>query len=106
MAQPSLDDSQRQLAGTQADIAQLMQQIMTMRSRLTTPYEDEQGQLSGPMVDAVMQSLGNVQQAQATPRLRLQARPFNPFGEQRDMQTFGPSSPPTMSPAPPPPQQG
>jgi len=48
----------------------------------------------GPSVDAMSTAMGNVNEAQNTPRLRLQARGFNPFGAERPLQTFGPSSPP------------
>ena len=107
----SLEKEQKRMVGAQADIAQLMQQIMMMRNALTGPVMgvDEAGdpQMQGAAVDAMMQALGNVNRAQRAPRLRLRARGFNPFGQQqnngRQWQAFGANNPQQTLPAPPPP---
>jgi len=103
----SLEKEQKRMVGAQADIAQLMQQIMMMRNALTGPVMgvDEAGdpQMQGAAVDAMMQALGNVNRAQGAPRLRLRARGFNPFGQQREQQAFGANNPQQTLPAPPPP---
>jgi hypothetical protein len=107
----SLEKEQKRMVGAQADIAQLMQQIMMMRNALTGPVMgvDEAGdpQMQGAAVDAMMQALGNVNRAQGAPRLRLRARGFNPFGQQqnngRQWQAFGANNPQQTLPAPPPP---
>lgn len=103
----SLEKEQKRMVGAQADIAQLMQQIMMMRNALTGPVMgvDEAGdpQMQGPAVNAMMQALGNVNRAQGAPRLRLRARGFNPFGQQREQQAFGANNPQQTLPAPPPP---
>jgi hypothetical protein len=107
----SLEKEQKRMVGAQADIAQLMQQIMMMRNALTGPVMgvDEAGdpQMQGPAVNAMMQALGNVNRAQGAPRLRLRARGFNPFGQQqnngRQWQAFGANNPQQTLPAPPPP---
>jgi len=93
----NFDDEQKRMAEAQADIAELMSQLMQMRSALTTPTMGMEGQLQGPMVDALQAALGNQQERGGVPRLRLQADPFNPFGGpppdmERDAQIFGPSS--------------
>lgn len=103
----SLEKEQKRMVGAQADIAQLMAQIMMMRNALTGPVMgvDEAGdpQMQGAAVDAMMQALGNVNRAQGAPRLRLRARGFNPFGQQREQQAFGANNPQQTLPAPPPP---
>lgn len=110
----SLEKEQKRMVGAQADIAQLMQQIMMMRNALTGPVMgvDEAGdpQMQGAAVDAMMQALGNVNRAQGAPRLRLRARGFNPFSQQspdpprgRLRQAFGANNPQQTLPAPPPP---
>jgi len=105
----SLEKEQKRMVGAQADIAQLMAQIMMMRNALTGPVMgvDEAGkptgEMEGPAVNAMMQALGNVNRAQGAPRLRLRARGFNPFGQQREQQAFGANNPQQTLPSPPPP---
>lgn len=112
----SLEKEQKRMVGAQADIAQLMAQIMMMRNALTGPVMgvDEAGKPTGEMegaaVNAMMQALGNVNRAQGAPRLRLRARGFNPFSQQspdpprgRLRQAFGANNPEQTLPAPPPP---
>ena len=110
----SLEKEQKRMVGAQADIAQLMAQIMMMRNALTGPVmgKDEAGepQMQGAAVNAIMQALGNVNRAQGAPRLRLRARGFNPFSQQspdpprgRLRQAFGANNPEQTLPAPPPP---
>jgi hypothetical protein len=61
---------------------------------VTGPYEDENGNMAGPMVDALMMALNNArQQSMQQPRSVVNAAPFNPFGEARPPQRF--SSPPS-----------
>ena len=96
---------QRRQSAAQADIAELMSQMMALRNRMTGPTV-ENGKLTGPIVDALAQAMSNMKQTQSIPRQRLRATPFNPFaravtvggpGDVRQerpsrQQTFGPSS--------------
>ena len=96
---------QRRQSAAQADIAELMSQMMALRNRMTGPTV-ENGELTGPVVDALAQAMSNMKQTQSTPRQRLRATSFNPFaravtvggpGDARQerpsqQQTFGPSS--------------
>jgi len=95
---------QRRQSAAQADIAELMSQMMALRNRMTGPTL-ENGQLTGPVVDALAQAMSNMKQTQSIPRQRLQARRFNPFARSgagnytqgdtvntpQQLQTFGPS---------------
>lgn len=87
---------QKRLFGAQADIAELMNQLMRQRAALTGPNVGPGGELTGPMVDALVEALRGVHQARSTPRLRLATSGFNPFGTANPIQTFGPSSPPAF----------
>jgi hypothetical protein len=96
---------QKRQSAAQADIAELMSQMMALRNRMTGPTL-KNGQLTGPVVDALAQAMSNMKQTQNIPRQRLQAASFNPFagaatvggpGDVRQerpsqRQTFGPSS--------------
>ena len=96
---------QRRQSAAQADIAELMSQMMALRNRMTGPTV-ENGQLTGPVVDALAQAMSNMKRTQSIPRQRLQARRFNPFARSgagnytqgdtvntpQQLQTFGPSS--------------
>ena len=85
---------QRRQSAAQADIAELMSQMMALRNRMTGPTV-ENGQLTGPVVDALAQAMSNMKQTQSIPRQRLRATSFNPFagaqGQPSQQQTFGPS---------------
>lgn len=95
---------QRRQSAAQADIAELMSQMMALRNRMTGPTL-ENGELTGPVVDALAQAMSNMKQTQSIPRQRLQARRFNPFARSgagnytqgdtvntpQQLQTFGPS---------------
>ena len=95
---------QRRQSAAQADIAELMSQMMALRNRMTGPTL-ENGKLTGPVVDALAQAMSNMKQTQSIPRQRLQARRFNPFAQSgagnytqgdtvntpQQLQTFGPS---------------
>jgi len=96
---------QRRQSAAQADIAELMSQMMALRNRMTGPTL-ENGELTGPVVDALAQAQANMERTQSIPRQRLQARRFNPFAQSgagnytqgdtvntpQQLQTFGPSS--------------
>ena len=96
---------QRRQSAAQADIAELMSQMMALRNRMTGPTL-ENGELTGPVVDALAQAMSNMKRTQSIPRQRLQARRFNPFARSgagnytqgdtvntpQQLQTFGPSS--------------
>ena len=95
---------QRRQSAAQADIAELMSQMMALRNRMTGPTL-ENGKLTGPVVDALAQAQANMRRTQSIPRQRLQARRFNPFARSgagnytqgdtvntpQQLQTFGPS---------------
>jgi hypothetical protein len=95
---------QRRQSAAQADIAELMSQMMALRNRMTGPTL-ENGELTGPVVDALAQAQANMERTQSIPRQRLQARRFNPFARSgagnytqgdtvntpQQLQTFGPS---------------
>ena len=101
---------QRRQSAAQADIAELMSQMMALRNRMTGPnigIDPDTGQeaLMGPVVDALSQAQANMERTQSIPRQRLQARRFNPFARSgagnytqgdtvntpQQLQTFGPS---------------
>ena len=95
---------QRRQSAAQADIAELMSQMMALRNRMTGPTL-KNGELTGPVVDALAQAQANMERTQSIPRQRLQARRFNPFARSgagnytqgdtvntpQQLQTFGPS---------------
>ena len=87
---------QRRQSAAQADIAELMSQMMALRNRMTGPTL-ENGKLTGDVVDALAQAMSNMKQTQNTPRQRLRATSFNPFagaqGQPSQQQPFGPSQP-------------
>ena len=89
LTQPGYSPEQERLFGAQADIAKLYANQLQRRADLTGPYETDEGTLAGPMVDALNMIMGRAHDVTGRTRQRIQARPFNPFGDLRDVQTFG-----------------
>ena len=86
---PQYSKEQKRIMRLQGDSAALSLEDQRRRQALVGPQEDAQGNLTGPTVDALNMIMGNAQNVGGRSRQRVQARPFNPFGEMRDVQTFG-----------------
>ena len=103
---PQYSKEQKRIMRLQGDSAALSLEDQRRRQALVGPQEDAQGNLTGPTVDALNMIMGNAQNVGGRSRQRVQARPFNPFGEMRDVQTFGaqygPPAEPQSFQAPPP----
>ncbi len=94
---PTYSPEQEQFMDIQSKASQLQLDDMRRRNQLTGPQEGPGGTLVGPSVDALNMIMQNATDTQGRARQRIQARPFNPFGQARDVQTFGASQLPTAT---------
>jgi len=98
LSTPQLSEEQKQAFTKQSQMFDLIMGDMERRNRLSLYEDPETGTLAGPLVDAMNSAMTNVQSQQAAPRMRISAQPFDPFGEARSAQVFGPDMQSGMAP--------
>tara|TARA_R100000808_G_scaffold12776_1_gene31604 strand:+ start:1581 stop:5171 length:3591 start_codon:yes stop_codon:yes gene_type:complete len=98
LSTPQLSEEQKEAFTKQSQMFDLIMGDMERRNRLSLYEDPETGNLAGPLVDAMNSAMTNVQSQQAAPRMRISAQPFDPFGEARSAQVFGPDMQSGMAP--------
>ena len=91
-------EAQNRMFDISGDRAELEREARERELALYGPREDALGNLYGPRVDALNMIMGRAQDVEGRSRGRIQARPFNPFGAMRDVQTFGADYPTPSQP--------
>ena len=91
-------EAQNRMFDISGDRARLESEARRRELALYGPREDALGNLYGPRVDALNMIMGRAQDVEGRSRGRIQARPFNPFGAMRDVQTFGADYPTPSQP--------